>query len=208
MTTPCPCNLTQDQVLDLDRRDRVVLVSGLCQNPRADGADGVCGLALGAHPTGLGLTRLVDVESSVVVLRALLESQVRQYIQDHVKYVNNTKSAKCCHILTAKTPVSEALDHLQCCSGQLETWRAFKNNSKLYTSAPGRRVYAALSESVHTASVRENKVHVPEFLEPIPKRFLLRLFKILGYRVQVVDVHGNVRDPVPDELETPHSSSV
>lgn len=155
---------------------------------------------------GRELARIVDVESSVVVCRTLLESQVKHYIQDHVKYVNNTKAPKCTHVLNSKTSVSDALDHMQSCPGQLETWKVFKSNSKLYTSAPGKAVYSSLSESVHTAYVKENQVHIPEFLEPIPKRFLLRLFKVLQYRVQVVDREGNLRDPVPDELETPQSS--
>jgi len=82
----------------------------------------------------------------------------------------------------------------------------FKTNSKLYLSAPGRSVYSALSESVHTADAEENQVHIPEFLDPIPKRFLLGLFKVLGYRVDIIDRDGNLTDPVPDELETPQSS--
>jgi hypothetical protein len=45
----CPCRLSKEDVLDLDRRDRVPLLRGYCQNPRADGADGVCGMALGKH---------------------------------------------------------------------------------------------------------------------------------------------------------------
>ena len=130
------------------------------------------------------------------------------YIKDHVKYVNNTKSAKCTHSLTTKTSVSDALDHMQSCPGQLETWKPFKTNSKLYLSAPGKSVYSALSESVHTAYPKENQVHIPEYLDPIPKRFLLRLFKVLGYRVHIIDRDGNLRDPVPDELETPQPSPV
>lgn len=149
---------------------------------------------------------MVDVESSIVICRTLLESQARHYISDHIRYVSNTKSAKCKHVMNTKTSVSEALDHMQCCAGQLESWKLFKTNSKLFTSAPGRSVYAALSESVHTAFVKENQVHIPEQLEPIPKRFLLRLFQALQYRVQVVDEYGNLRDAVPDELEAPNTT--
>lgn len=46
----CPCGLFQEIVIDLDRRDRVPLLAGKCQNPKADGSDGVCGRPLGAHP--------------------------------------------------------------------------------------------------------------------------------------------------------------
>ena len=49
--TSCPCGLTQERVIDLDQRDRVLLIGGKCQNPLADGTEGVCGRALGAHPT-------------------------------------------------------------------------------------------------------------------------------------------------------------
>jgi hypothetical protein len=51
---PCPCGLSQDRVIDLDTRDRVPLVGGRCQNPLADGSDGICGKALGAHPLEQG----------------------------------------------------------------------------------------------------------------------------------------------------------
>ena len=147
---------------------------------------------------------MVDVESSIVVCRALLESQMRNYVSEHIRYVNNTKTAKCNYVMNSKTSVSDALDHMHTCPGQLESWRLFKTNSKLYTSAPGRTVYAALSESVHNATVKENQVHVPEQIEPYPKRFLLRLFLALGYVVKVVDRNGNLREPVRDELETPN----
>ena len=43
----CPCGLSQERVIDLDQRDRVPLVGG---KPFADGSDGICGRALGAHP--------------------------------------------------------------------------------------------------------------------------------------------------------------
>ena len=149
-----------------------------------------------------GASAKVDMDSAVVMCRCLLEAQVRNYIKDHVK------GSRCSHILTPKTTVSDALDHMQTCCGQLEGWKLFKNNTKLFTSAPGRSVYSALSESVHTADVKENQVQVPEFLEPIPKRFLLRLFTALQYVVKIVDRQGNVRDPVRDELYTAVPSPV
>ena len=155
-----------------------------------------------------GASAKVDMDSAVVMCRCLLEAQVRNYIKDHVRYVSNVKGSRCSHILTPKTTVSDALDHMQTCCGQLEGWKLFKNNTKLFTSAPGRSVYPALSESVHTADVKENQVQVPEFLEPIPKRFLLRLFTALQYVVKIVDRQGNVRDPVRDELYTAVPSPV
>lgn len=53
-TMSCPCGLTRGEVLDLDRRERVPLVSGKCQNPLADGTEGICGKALGAHISSQG----------------------------------------------------------------------------------------------------------------------------------------------------------
>jgi hypothetical protein len=50
----CPCGLSKEEVLDLDKRDRVPLVGGKCQNPFANGSDGICGKALGAHPLAQG----------------------------------------------------------------------------------------------------------------------------------------------------------
>jgi hypothetical protein len=69
----CPCGLTKEEVKDFDKRtgvERVPLVGGKCQNPLANGADGICGKALGAHPHVQGncssfiVLRLVFVFSS------------------------------------------------------------------------------------------------------------------------------------------------
>ena len=48
------CSLSQESVFDLDKRDRVPLVRGLCQNPftKSDGSLGICGRPLGDHPAG------------------------------------------------------------------------------------------------------------------------------------------------------------
>ena len=50
----CPCGLNKEEVFDLDKRDRVPLVGGKCQNPLANDSDGICGKALGAHPLSQG----------------------------------------------------------------------------------------------------------------------------------------------------------
>jgi hypothetical protein len=57
----CPCGLTKAEVVDLDQRDRVPLVGGKCQNPLADGSEGICGKALGAHPLAQGNYILFDI---------------------------------------------------------------------------------------------------------------------------------------------------
>ena len=49
--TPCPCGLTQEKVLEVAEKHGVSLLAGKCQNPLADGTEGVCGRALGAHPS-------------------------------------------------------------------------------------------------------------------------------------------------------------
>jgi hypothetical protein len=48
----CPCGLTKEEVKDFDQRkglERVPLIGGKCQNPLADGSEGICGRPLGAH---------------------------------------------------------------------------------------------------------------------------------------------------------------
>ena len=50
----CPCGLTKAEVLEVAEKHDVPLVGGKCQNPKADGTDGVCGKALGAHPLAQG----------------------------------------------------------------------------------------------------------------------------------------------------------
>jgi hypothetical protein len=49
----CPCGLTKQEVLELAKLTNggVALVGGYCQNPLADGSVGICGRALGAHPS-------------------------------------------------------------------------------------------------------------------------------------------------------------
>jgi hypothetical protein len=50
----CPCGLTKEEVLEVARKHGVPLAEGKCQNPLADGSDGKCGKALGAHPSSQG----------------------------------------------------------------------------------------------------------------------------------------------------------
>ena len=50
----CPCGLTTAEVLEVAEKHGVPLFGGKCQNPLADGTDGVCGKALGAHPLAQG----------------------------------------------------------------------------------------------------------------------------------------------------------
>ena len=58
----CRCGLTKDDVQEYHRDDSVPMIGGRCQNPRADESPGVCGMALGAHPTvGKNLFRVVKV---------------------------------------------------------------------------------------------------------------------------------------------------
>lgn len=48
----CPCRLSRQEVRDLDVRDRVPLVGGLCQNPfiTLAGTLDICGRPFGDHP--------------------------------------------------------------------------------------------------------------------------------------------------------------
>jgi hypothetical protein len=50
----CPCGLTKEDVIVVAEKLGVPLIGGKCQNPLADGSDGVCGKALGAHPSSQG----------------------------------------------------------------------------------------------------------------------------------------------------------
>ena len=132
---------------------------------------------------------------------------MRNYVHDHNQY-SNLKKAKCKFKLSKTLNVSEALDHMLECPGKLESWKFFTKNSKLLTSAPGREVYSHLSNFIHNEmGAKANKVSVPEWLEPIEKRFLLRLFKAKGFIVNVIDFAGNVRAPVDDEWNSSPNST-
>ncbi len=50
----CTCGLNQDEVRFLHSENQVLLVGGNCQNPFADGSEGICGKPLGAHPLPQG----------------------------------------------------------------------------------------------------------------------------------------------------------
>mmetsp|Transcript_20122 Transcript_20122/g.27647 ORF Transcript_20122/g.27647 Transcript_20122/m.27647 type:complete len:205 (+) Transcript_20122:38-652(+) len=145
--------------------------------------------------------------SAVGTCRVLLESSMKNYVCDHNLY-SNLKKAKCKVKLSKTLNVSEALDHMLECPGKLESWKFFSKNSKLLTSAPGRELYNHLSNYIHNEmGAKENKVSVPEWLEPIEKRFLLRLFKAKGYIVNVIDLVGNIRAPVEDEWNSSPDST-
>ncbi len=65
----CPCGLTKAVVLKVAEKHGVPLVGGKCQNPLADGSDGVCGKALGAHPLAQGnIHFLVSLDEFVLLL--------------------------------------------------------------------------------------------------------------------------------------------
>jgi hypothetical protein len=143
--------------------------------------------------------------TAVGTCRVLLEYSVQNYITDHNCYINNTKNPKCHYKFPNRlnVNVSDALDHMVKCEGKLDSWKFFSKNSKLCTSAPGKSLYKSLSEYIHTQmSAKENIVKIPEWLEPIEKRFLLRLFKVRGYQVRVIGTAGEVRDPTEHELVT------
>ena len=146
--------------------------------------------------------------SAVGTCRVLLESSMRNYVCDHNIYSNLTKAK--CKVKLNKTTlnVSEALDHMLECPGKLESWKFFTKNAKLLTSAPGRELYHHLSNVIHNEmGAKENKVSVPEWLEPIEKRFLLRLFKVKGFIVNVIDLGGKIRAPVEDEWNSSPEST-
>jgi hypothetical protein len=45
----CPCHLSKEEVLDLDRRNRVAIKNGCCQNWRASFDSKVCGMSVEIH---------------------------------------------------------------------------------------------------------------------------------------------------------------
>ena len=51
---PCPCGLSRREVLEVAEKHNVPILEGTYQNPLADGTDGICGNAIGAHPVGTG----------------------------------------------------------------------------------------------------------------------------------------------------------
>ena len=67
-----------------------------------------------------------------------------------------------------------------------------------------------MSDFIHNnVGAKANVVNVPEVLEPIEKRFLLRLFRAKGYEVKVVCPVGAVRSPTEHEWNSsPESSPV
>jgi len=100
------------------------------------------------------------------MLRILLESSLRNYVYDHIQY-RNLKRAKCKVKLSKMLSVTEALDHMLECPGKLGSWKFFTKNFKLLTPAPESELY---NHHIHNnMGAKENRVLVPEWLDPIEK---------------------------------------
>jgi hypothetical protein len=71
-------------------------------------------------------------------------------------------------------------------------------------------VYKQLSERIYfEMQPYENKANIPDWMEPISKRFLIRLLLAQNYEVSIITTDGSTRPPVAGELETsPESSPV
>jgi hypothetical protein len=51
----CPCGLSREEVFELDKRDRVPIHEGCCQNRfLVNGSKQICGMPIGAHPAQQG----------------------------------------------------------------------------------------------------------------------------------------------------------
>jgi hypothetical protein len=100
--------------------------------------------------------------------------------------------------MNSKTTVSDALDHMVVCNGNLLTWNYFKRNEKLFSSFPGKAVYKELSEYIHFWYVSISKYSWCFWLD-WSKRFLLRLLKTQNYEVNIISTDGLIRPPVPSK---------
>jgi len=121
-----------------------------------------------------------------------LESSTKNYIVDHRKYVCNKSNGKCKFHLHKSEAVNDALEHLLVCPGKLEAWSFFTKDSKKLIPLTGND----LNHHYDYDTIG----NVPECLDPIEKRFLLRLFMSRGFLTNVIDCHGNVRSPVDVEI--------
>lgn len=134
----------------------------------------------------------------------MLESTVARYIEAHNKYVSSTINAKCKSVLCGETSVSDALHHMVQCPGVLAGWSFFRRGAKVVTGAAGHDLYRRVCGHNHTHILPSQiTVHVPDFFEPVEKRFLLRLFMAKGHIVKAITAQGEIREPTAHELHTP-----
>jgi len=75
----CSCGLSQERVVDLDQRDRVPLIGGLCQNPftKPDGTLGICRKPLGDHHS----VPITFPPSTTAEIEALKQETIRLEIE-------------------------------------------------------------------------------------------------------------------------------
>lgn len=152
-----------------------------------------------------------DVSFAAVGLcRQMVEMAVRAYKAEHNTYVHNKKNALCsCSLLKYST--TACLDHMSECAGKLDSWKVFTRNPKVYTAAlpgAGSSVFSTKSETIHsTMFPKQDIVHVPEWLSPREKRFIILLLLDSKYQVRIIDHLGQTRLPVSAEIDLSSDTS-
>lgn len=145
--------------------------------------------------------------------RHLLEQFAKEFVAKHDYY---NVSACCNEVLTIDNTQSSIFRHFEVCQGVAsdssallgdELTEALKNlDIKPPSSGSFLKVYQLLSNSIHGSSwFRDSagEVIVPFDLDDPAKRFLIRFLRANGLSVVVADVNGTVREPFPEEIETP-----
>jgi hypothetical protein len=78
----------------------------------------------------------------------------------------------------------------------------------LANSVVQQALYNKLSKRLHFYYVATpgGVLLVPEFLSPLEKRLLFRVFRVQGYDVKVIDIHDSIRPMEDYEMRTPPTS--
>lgn len=147
--------------------------------------------------------------------RAILEEFSKTFLDQH-KHYNQECSCSFVFPDEQRTSKSVIFRHFEICSA------VAADNSTLMgdglteqlqellirppTDGSFLKLYKGLSSCIHGNSWFKDtlgEVIVPYDLEISQKRFLIRYLRANGMTVVVADVNGTVRDPFPEEVETP-----
>ena len=157
----------------------------------------------------LKLRNIIEV-AATSCCRSQLEWFGQEFLQLHEKKKTCTKR------LPYDAPMTSILHHFEECSdvkedtskllGDILSDRLESENIRLPSSSSFAEIYATFSRKIHSAGLlvtESGAVIVPSNFPSIMKRFWVRFLLASRHDVVMLDMNGNLREPLPEERERP-----
>jgi hypothetical protein len=158
----------------------------------------------------LKLRNIIEV-AATSCCRFQLEWFGQEFLQRHEKKMTCTKR------LPYDASMTSILHHFEECSdvtedtsklvgGDILSDRLESENIRLPSSSSFAEIYATFSRKIHSAGLlvtESGAVIVPSNFPSSMKRFWVRFLLASRYDVVMFDMDGNLREPLPEERETP-----